>query len=131
MRILRLADRDSEPSDPNTFTGNAQLTRMTDLSADPKIHAYRVEFEPAARTAWHTHSGPQILIVLNGCCRLQRHGKPLTEIIAGDVVCIEPRERHWHGAGPDSPMTHVAINIDSTTTWLGKVTETEYVGAFR
>ena len=91
----------------------------------------RVEFEPAARTAWHTHSGPQILIVINGCCRLQRHGKPLTEIIAGDVVCIEPRERHWHGAAPDSPMTHIAINIDSTTTWLEKVTDTEYVGAFR
>ncbi len=128
MRILRLAEQASEPSDPKTFTGHARLTRMNGLSDDPKVNAYRVEFESSARTAWHTHSGPQLLVVISGRCRLQRDGEPVTEIIAGDVTCIDPGERHWHGAGPDAPMTHLAINIDSTTTWLDKVTDAEYGG---
>lgn len=131
MRILRLAERDSEPSDPNTFTGHACLTRMTGLSDDPKLNAYRVEFELRARTAWHTHSGPQLLVVISGRCRLQRDGEPIAEIIPGDVACIAPGERHWHGAGPDAPMIHLAINIDSATTWLEKVTDAEYSGRLR
>ena len=34
---------------------------------------YRVTFQPGARTAWHTHTGgPQILLVIEGSCRLQK-----------------------------------------------------------
>ena len=47
---------------------------------------------------------------------------------AGDVVSIEPDERHWHGADREEPMTHLAINIDATTTWLHKVSDAEYDG---
>jgi len=131
MRILRLAERDTEVSDPNTFTGHARITRMTGLSDDPKLNAYRVEFELGARTDWHTHSGTQLLLIISGRCRLQRDGESITEIADGDVACIAPGERHWHGAGPDSPMTHLAINIDSTTTWLEKVADAEYFGGQR
>lgn len=129
MRIFKLAEHASEASDPNTFTGQARMTRMNGVSDDPAVNAYRVEFEAGARTAWHIHSGPQLLIVLTGRCRLQREGASIAEIDAGDVVCIEPGERHWHGAGPDAPMTHLAVNIDSTTTWLDKVTPAEYDGS--
>jgi quercetin dioxygenase-like cupin family protein len=128
MRIARLAALTSEASDPNTFTGHARMTRMPGLSDAPAIKAFRVEFDPEARTHWHTHSGPQLLVVLEGRCRVQREGEPVREIVAGDVASIEAGERHWHGASADGAMTHLAVNIDSVTTWLEAVSDAEYAG---
>ncbi|MYD71992.1 MAG: cupin domain-containing protein [Acidobacteria bacterium] len=126
MQIAQLARLVSEASDPNTFVGRARLTRLPGLSDDPAVHGFRVEFQPAARTNWHTHSGPQLLIVVAGTCRLQKDGEAVIELASGDVACIAPGERHWHGASPDGPMTHVAINISSRTTWLEPVSDAEY-----
>ena len=128
MRIAQLAALTSEASDPNTFTGRARMTRMPGLSDAPTIKAFRVEFDPEARTHWHTHSGPQLLVVLEGRCRVQREGEPVREIVAGDVASIEAGERHWHGASADGAMTHLAVNIDSVTTWLEAVSDAEYAG---
>lgn len=128
MRLFRLAGRSSEGADPDTFTGDARLTRITDVSHDPAVNAYRVEFQPSARTAWHTHSGPQLLVVLSGRCRVQCAGEAVEVAEAGDVVSIEPNEQHWHGADSQAPMTHLAINIDATTTWLHKVSDADYDG---
>ena len=33
---------------------------------------------------------------------------------AGDLVTALPGEEHWHGAGPDGPMTHLAIQFGDT-----------------
>ena len=101
---------------------------MTGVSDDPSVNAYHVEFQPSARTAWHTHSGPQLLVVLSGRCRFQRAGQGVDVADAGDVVSIPPNEQHWHGADPGAPMTHLAININATTTWLHKVNDAEYDG---
>lgn len=126
MRIRRLSEHTAEGSDPKTFTGQATLVRLNDLSDDPVVNAYRVAFQPRARTDWHTHSGTQLLIILDGVCRLQTDAGAVTEITAGDVVSIEPGERHWHGASAKGPMTHLAVNVASTTSWFEKVTDDEY-----
>ena len=128
MRLHRLADLRPAPADAATFTGAAQVTRMPAVADEPAVNAYRVAFEPRARTAWHAHSGPQLLVVLSGRCRVQREGEPLQVAAAGDVVSIGAGERHWHGAGPDGPMVHLALNVDAATTWFGKVSEPEYEG---
>ena len=128
MQVFTLAALDSEPSDPNTFVGQARLTRMNHTSANPPSHVYRVAFEAGARTNWHSHSGPQLLHIVEGCCRFQRAGGPVQETEAGDLISFAPGERHWHGAGPSAPMTHIAINIDATTTWSDPVTDVEYAG---
>jgi len=128
MRIARLEALASGAADAETFTGRARMTRMPGLSDAPAMQAFRVEFEPAARTHWHVHSGPQLLVVLAGRCRLQREGEPVREIEAGDVACIAAGERHWHGAAAGGPMTHLAVNVEATTTWLGAVTDAEYAG---
>ena len=128
MRIAELATLASEAADPNTFTGRARMTRMPGLSDAPAVKAFRVVFEPAARTHWHVHSGPQLLVVLDGWCRLQCEGGPVREIGTGDVACIAAGERHWHGAWAGGPMTHLAVNIESVTTWLDAVTDAEYAG---
>ena len=126
MRIRRLSEHTVEGSDAKTFTGQATLVRLNDLSDDPVVNAYRVAFQPRARTDWHTHSGTQLLIILDGGCRLQTDAGAVTEITAGDVVSIEPGERHWHGASAKGPMTHLAVNVASTTSWFEKVTDDEY-----
>ena len=131
MKVFELAGRPVEPVDPANFTGAGTLVRMEAVCAAPAVNAYRVTFEPGTRTAWHTHSGTQLLIVTAGTCRFQRAGEAAGEIGAGGIVSIAPGERHWHGATPDRAMTHVALNIDAATTWLEKVTDGEYEGLSR
>ena len=31
----------------------------------------------------------------------------------GDVVAARPGEWHWHGAAPDTAMTHVTVQVSS------------------
>ena len=41
-----------------------------------------------------------------------------------------PGHRHWHGATPDSPMAHIALQeaLDGkVVTWMEKVTDEEYL----
>jgi quercetin dioxygenase-like cupin family protein len=116
--ILHLEAAGWEGADPKTFTGRARVKRMGGAGTSPVVKAYRVAFEPGARTHWHTHSGPQLLVVLEGRCLIQRWGAPVERAEAGDLVHIPPGEKHWHGAGADGPTTHIAINLDAETTWM-------------
>jgi quercetin dioxygenase-like cupin family protein len=54
----------------------------------------------------------------------------LVGIGTGDVVYFTPGEKHWHGAGPDTFMVHVAINPANTigggTDWMEPVVDEEY-----
>jgi quercetin dioxygenase-like cupin family protein len=129
LDVFEPRGREVEPADPANFTGSATLVRMTGVLARPPVNAYLVSFEPAARTAWHEHSGPQLLIVTEGRCRLQKRGEPIREVMAGGIVAILPGEVHWHGAAPREGTTHLALNLEATTTWLEKVTDAEYAGA--
>jgi quercetin dioxygenase-like cupin family protein len=88
-----------------------------------------VTFEPGARTAWHTHPLGQTLIVTSGCGWVQREGGPIEEIHPGDLVWFEPGEKHWHGATPQTAMTHIAIAeaLDGKAVdWMEKVTNEQY-----
>ena len=128
MKVFTLAALDSEPSDPNTFGGRARLTRMNDAADHPPANVYRVAFEAGARTNWHSHTGPQLLQIIEGTCRFPKEGGQVREAVVGDLISIAPGERHWHGAAPNGPMTHIAINIDATTNWFEPVTAEEYAG---
>ena len=46
---------------------------------------------------------------LSGLGRCQREGGPVEAIRPGDIVWFAPRERHWHGVGPETTMGHIAI----------------------
>ena len=98
------------------------------LSEEPPANLYRVTFQPSARTAWHAHTGIQLLLIIEGRCRVQKAGEPIQEVAAGGAVRIEPGERHWHGATPDAAMTHLAVNLNTTTAWFDQVSDAEYTG---
>ena len=88
-----------------------------------------MRFEPKARTAWHTHPLGQTLNVVSGIGRVQLWGEPIREIRAGDTVWIAPGEKHWHGAGPNTTMVHIALQeaLDgSHVTWMEHVTDEQY-----
>jgi quercetin dioxygenase-like cupin family protein len=91
-----------------------------------------VSFDPSARSAWHTHPLGQTLIVTEGRGFVQAWGGPIREIKAGDVIWTPPGEKHWHGAAPNSALTHIAIQeaLDGKAVeWLEKVTDEQYASA--
>ena len=113
------------------FTGRVLQNPIIDQEAPARLRATSVSFEPGARTAWHTHPLGQTLYVVCGVGRAQVWGGPVQEIRAGDVVFFEPGEKHWHGAGPTTSMTHIAMQeaLDGKhIEWLEKVSDEVYGG---
>jgi quercetin dioxygenase-like cupin family protein/alkylhydroperoxidase/carboxymuconolactone decarboxylase family protein YurZ len=118
-------------SDEN-FTGIARISSPFQALSPARAGGATVTFEARARTAWHTHPLGQTLIVTAGIGLVQQQGQPAQAIRPGDVVTIPPNTRHWHGAGPDGPMTHVAIAEKEdgiAVTWQDKVSDQDYLAA--
>ncbi|MEF9387822.1 carboxymuconolactone decarboxylase family protein [Ralstonia solanacearum species complex bacterium KE056] len=114
------------------FTGAVRITSPFQALPPGKAGGGTVTFEPRARTAWHTHPLGQTLIVTAGLGLVQQQGQPARAIRPGDVVTIPANVRHWHGAGPDGAMTHVAIaekEDGKSVSWEDKVTDAEYQAA--
>ncbi len=133
MRVVSARDRQARRGPEEWFTGTVWLEPAP--AEPPHAGAFRVLFEPGARTNWHTHPEGQIFYVLNGRGRAQKEGEPAVEVGPGDVVAFAPGEKHWHGAAPDSFMVHIAINpaaaSDGGTEWLEPVTDEEYAASSR
>ena len=113
------------------FTGTVWQDPIIEAPDPARVRAAVVRFEPAARTAWHTHPLGQTLIVTSGCGRAQHWGGPVEEIRPGDVVWFAPGEKHWHGAAPTTAMSHIAIQekLDGKMVdWLEHVSEEQYGG---
>ncbi|WP_353906701.1 carboxymuconolactone decarboxylase family protein [Pedobacter sp.] len=112
------------------FTGNTSVKMYTDAKNGLECSVGSVSFEPGARTNWHSHGGGQILLITEGTAFYQEKGKPKQILHKGDLVTSLPGAEHWHGATPDSRMTHTAIgpNADKgTVIWLGKVDDDIYL----
>lgn len=128
MRIVSWRDTDSRVGPEKQFTGKVWMEPSP--ASPPEAGAFRVFFEPGARTNWHAHPEGQILHVVTGTGRAGTEGGEVVEMRPGDVVCFAPEEKHWHGAAPDSFMVHIAVNPAATseggTTWMEPVTDEEY-----
>jgi quercetin dioxygenase-like cupin family protein len=134
MKIFRAAQIPSQGGDPETFTGDVIRTTLAGDSgpaAGTPVNVYRVEFLPGARTHWHTHTGPQWLLVIEGRIRIQKLGEEATEAVAGDAVVIQPGEKHWHGAPADARGVHLAVNVNAKTNWMEAVTDEQYGGVLK
>src|SRR5262245_22512854 len=117
----------AEPADPRNFVGTARVKRMSMVAGGAQpVNVFLVEFDPGARTNWHRHSAPQLLLIKEGSGFVQKWGEPVRRISAGDAVTVEPDEKHWHGAAPGASMSHFAVNLNLTTEWLEPVSEDEY-----
>jgi quercetin dioxygenase-like cupin family protein len=129
MEILRAGSRPSGKGPEDWFTGTVRIDPLFNPFDADRVQGAQVTFEPGARTAWHTHPLGQTLIVVSGCGRVQRLGGPIEEIRPGDVVWFAPGEKHWHGAAPQTAMTHIAlqeVQNGKVVDWMEKVTDAEY-----
>lgn len=132
MDIQRNGSRAAARGPAEWFTGQVRVDMLFDPHDPARASGAYVTFEPGARTAWHSHPLGQTLIVTAGCGRVQRWGGALEEIRPGDVVRIAPGEKHWHGAAPNTAMTHIAIQEQQdgrSADWLEQVDEAQYVVA--
>lgn len=129
MDIRRNGSQPTAKAPAEYFTGSVLVDRLFEAQPPARVNGVNVTFEPGARTAWHSHPLGQRLIITAGCGRVQRWDGPIEEVRPGDVVWIAPGEKHWHGAGPTTAMTHIAIHegLDGKVVdWMEKVSDEQY-----
>jgi quercetin dioxygenase-like cupin family protein len=131
MKIQRAGSQASAKGPADYFTGAVRIDPLFQPNAPARTAAASVSFEPGARTAWHTHPLGQTLIVTAGCGRVQCEGGAIEEIRPGDVIWFPPGVKHWHGAAPETAMTHIAIQEaleGKVVEWLEQVSDEQYRG---
>lgn len=131
MDIIRSGAQPSLQGPTDWFTGAVRIDPLFQAKEPARAAGNSVTFEPGARTAWHTHPLGQVLIVTAGAGRVQRWGGPVEEIRPGDIVWFPPGEKHWHGAGPTTALTHIAIQEHlngKPVDWMEKVSDGQYLG---
>lgn len=132
MEHRSAASRTARPGPADWFTGEVSLAPLVETPEPARLRASIVTFQPGARTHWHTHPLGQTLYVTAGRGRAQKEGGPIIEFGTGDMLWFAPGERHWHGAAPDSDMTHVAMQEAEGgrhVDWADPVTEAQYSGS--
>jgi 4-carboxymuconolactone decarboxylase len=129
IQITRSGSQPSRQGPAENFTGSVRVDPLFQANPPSRMTGAYVTFQPSARAAWHSHPLGQTLIVTAGVGRVQRWGDPVNEIRPGDVVWIPPGQKHWHGAGPETIMTHIALVelLDGKSTdWMEKVSDAQY-----
>ncbi|WP_368667221.1 carboxymuconolactone decarboxylase family protein [Roseomonas sp. 18066] len=132
LRLQRHAAGATTTGPAANFTGTVRVASRFQAESPARVGGGLVSFEPGARTAWHTHPLGQTLVVTAGCGRVQAEGGPVEVIRPGDVVWIPPGVRHWHGAAPDTAMSHLAVAEASegvSVRWMEQVSDQQYDGA--
>lgn len=129
MKITRSGSMPSARGPSDWFTGTVRIDPMFQAEDPGRVSGNHVTFEPGARTAWHTHPAGQTIVITFGRGRVQREGGPVEEVGQGDVVWFPAGEKHWHGAAPETAMSHLAVQeaiAGESVTWMEKVTDADY-----
>ena len=117
------------------FTGNVEVQMLfNEHGKDSALTGGKVTFSKRARSAWHSHPKGQLLVVTHGNGIVQQWGSKAIRMKAGQVVWTTPSVKHWHGATPDSKVTHFALQEKKGSTnvnWLEKVSDDQYESAVK
>lgn len=125
--VSRAETRPVNAAEAENFIGKVWVEPYFAANDTDKAYGARVSFEAGARTNWHIHAARQVLLVTEGVGYTQEWGKPVQKLHAGDIVECPAGVKHWHGAGPDTPMTHIAISeVRGKVQWLEPVTDNQY-----
>jgi len=128
--LFPAGSRPSRQAPEKWFTGRVWMDPIIDSQPPARVNALRVSFDPGARTNWHTHPLGQTLYILHGKGLVGLRGEPPREMSAGDTVWIPPGIEHWHGAGPETSMVHLAIQEaveGSAADWLEPVADGDFL----
>ena len=125
MKVVKMSDvKGQDKSADGIFTGgnvDIQFLLGGDIEdmAKVPISALQVNFSAGARTKFHVHTNPQILVVTKGTGKVATENEEIT-VTPGTVIYFPPDENHWHGATDDSEFSHISITTPGETTWEGK-----------
>jgi quercetin dioxygenase-like cupin family protein len=115
MRVSKIDDLPHKSMGTATpipgWTGGEVSRTRQEIIADDQSQNFRcnvVNFSAGATTGWHAHDSDQILVVTAGRGVVANETEE-REITVGDVVHIKAGERHWHGAKPDTTLSHITI----------------------
>ena len=131
MNIKPFSEHKSIKPPADYFTGTVWQKPIIEAPEPARLRAAWVHFDPGARTAWHTHPLGQTIHITEGKGLVQTWAGPIKEVGPGDTVFFPPNEKHWHGAAPDTAMTHLAMQeaLDgNAVAWLEKVSDEQYGG---
>ena len=129
LEITRGGSRPSVRGPAENFTGSVVVDPLFRPTEHTRAAGASVTFEPGARSAWHTHTAGQTLIVTSGTGWVQEWGGEKQEIKSGDVIWTPPGVKHWHGGTATSGMTHIAIqeHVDGKVVdWMEQVSDEQY-----
>ena len=130
QQIIRKGTTDFYQGSAENFTGKVTIAPVFGKNATtPLASGALVTFEPEARTHWHTHPAGQILLIVDGVGYTQSQGGAIEELGIGDTIVCAPNVKHWHGASPDSYMTHFVITGEKNgknVQWMEAVTDEQY-----
>lgn len=90
------------------FTGKVLMQNLVADGDAPELRVTSVTFVDGCRNTWHTHTTEQVLVITDGV-GIVGNDDGEREVGVGDVVLIDPLERHWHGAKDGGDMTHLSI----------------------
>lgn len=113
------------------FTGDAYITILRLPTPPSRLLVAQVRFTPGTRTNWHSHANGQTLHVTEGVGLVGTRDGIVHTIHAGQTVWCPAEEDHWHGAGPESFMSHLALvegdGESDGTTWREPVGDEDYL----
>ena len=131
FQIIRAGTTPAIKGPDTWFTGNVRIDKIFNAPAPARFGLAVVNFEPGARTFWHSHPLGQALLVTDGVGWTQCEGHPKVEIRPGDLIWCNCGRRHWHGATDTTGMQHVAVQEaqnGSPVDWYEAVTDADYLG---
>lgn len=129
--VYRAENQKSFKGSEKWFTGEVRVDLLFPSNETAHYSGAYVTFQPGARTAWHLHPAGQHMIVTSGVGLTGTRDGMIVRFKTGDAIWCPPGIDHWHGATPDSPMTHLVITgvkDGKNVIWKEKVTDEQYHG---
>ena len=98
----------SPEDDPIVSSAPVSGRRLFNMKDTEGWAASLTTFGIDGRLNWHTHDSEQFLYITDGRGMVATKEKEYV-VTPGCLVYIPAGEVHWHGASPDSMMTHLNI----------------------
>ncbi len=112
---------------PNThYIGEAWLNAIIHDDKELGYNITKATFKANSTLDWHTHSTPQVLIIVDGEAYYQERGKEPLILKEGDVIKCEKNTEHWHSSTKHSDVTYLALYGNGEPTIWTEVLTQEY-----
>jgi quercetin dioxygenase-like cupin family protein len=132
QQVYRAKDRQSFVGPDHIFSGKVNVDILFPENEVANYSAAYVTFQPSARSAWHTHPAGQHIIVTKGVALTGTRDGKVIHFHESESVWCPPDIDHWHGATPDTAMTHLVITASKkgkNVIWKEKVSDEQYNAA--